>query len=284
MDKLSKILVASDLSQRSEQAAARAFRLAEVHGADVRLVHVVDDALPAAVAREVKQAVKSHLTTAIAGHERIPADRVSIDLRMGSVWKTILAAADDFDAGLIVLGAHRARGLAELFRGTVLERVARRAEVPVLMVHDAPETAYNRVVVGIDFSPASRKAVSAAVAMAPEAELTLLSTYHMFFREFIDRAEPGDSDIVAERKRLERDLAAQMAEFIKTCPERAKGYRTAYREGGAAMGLMTYAKSEKADMIAIGSHGRSWISTPILGGTARDLLAGAPCDVLVTRP
>ncbi len=278
------VLVATDLSGRSDFAEERAARIAANLGATLHVLHVVDDALPAAVTRELRGNIKGLLEETVASFQSEKLENVQVAIRLGSVWKTILAVADEIAADLIVLGSHRFRGIAELFRGTTLERIARSARVPVLMVTAEPKTDYRHVAVGIDFSPAALTAVTDTVTFAPEARFSLVSTYHVVSREIIHRAEPGDSDTRAEKGRIEGELKGQMSDFLKSCPERPQGYQPVFLEGGAADSLCRFAAKEGADLISVGSHGRSWITRAFIGSTAATLLSGAPCDVLVAKP
>ena len=58
---MKRLLIATDLSPRSELALARALRLVRQHGAELRVCHVVDDALPAHLAEAQKVAAESIL-------------------------------------------------------------------------------------------------------------------------------------------------------------------------------------------------------------------------------
>lgn len=280
----SSILVATDLSGRSAIAIERAARIAASLGARLHVLHVVDDAMPAAVTREMRANIKSQLEETVESFQTESLGNAQVDIRHGTVWKTILAVVEEVKAGLVVVGSYRAKGVAELFRGTTLERVARSASVPVLMVTADPVADYRHVAVGVDFSPAALQAVTDAATYAPEARVSLVSTYHVFFREYIDRAEPGDSDIRAEKNRIERELKERMSEFVASCPKQPKGYETVFLEDGPADGLCSHAQRKGVDLICVGSHGRSWIARAFLGSTATELLYTAPCDVLVATP
>lgn len=278
---LSRILVATDLSERSTRAVERAVRLSVQHGSELRILHVVDDALPAPVAREVRTNAKAHLKETVASIHKDVVRRTQIDIRLGTIWKTILEAAEETGAGLIILGSHRSHGIADSFPGTTLDRVAKRAHVPVLKAISDAKAGYRNVAVGVDFSPAAQIAVVCAATLAPDARMTLASTYHVFFKEFIDRAEPGDSDVRAEKRRIERELQEQMYEFLKSCPQRSDGYKTTFLEGGTVNVLSALVRTKDVDLICVGAHGRSWLAEAFLGSTARELLSSAPCDVLV---
>jgi nucleotide-binding universal stress UspA family protein len=54
--------------------------------------------------------------------------------------------------------------------------------------------------------------------------------------------------------------------------------------GDARAILLNEAVRGRADVIAIGTHGRSGLSRALIGSIAEDVIANAPCDVLVARP
>lgn len=280
---LTTLLVATDLSQRSFVAVRRALGIAQANGSRLILLHVVDEDLPGPVAREIRRAATEAVQKMVPEIGASEGLNWQVQIRTGNPWKSVLAAAKEYGAGLVVLGSHRGRGMAELFSGTVLERIAKRAKVPVLMVNGPADTAYRQVLVGVDFSPSAQVAAAAAVQLAPKAKVTLATTYHVAFREFIDRAVPGDSDVQAEKKHIEQGLEARMTTFRDACPARPEGYRFAYMESGPAEGLVQLARTKEADLICVGSHGRNWAAEIVLGSTATELLYSAPCDVLVAR-
>jgi nucleotide-binding universal stress UspA family protein len=55
------------------------------------------------------------------------------------------------------------------------------------------------------------------------------------------------------------------------------------REGDAAAGILAAARGWKADIIVLGTHGRTGLGRLVLGSVARNVLHHAPCSVLVVR-
>jgi nucleotide-binding universal stress UspA family protein len=150
----SRILVATDGSQTSEQAIEQAARLAKDQHAQLRIVHVLEqsrlafaaagpvaldlegilDALrksgQAALERGRAIAQKSGVEaeTAIVGDDAID-DRVAM---------VLAAEARRWNADLVVLGTHGRRGINHLLMGSVAEAVARVAPAHVLLVRARP--------------------------------------------------------------------------------------------------------------------------------------------------
>lgn len=147
---MKRLLIATDLSPRSEQALARALRLMRQHGAELRVCHVVDDALPTHLAEAQKVAAESILkerTQALVGDAMAS---VSTAVIVGKPFAAILHEAIEWSAELIVLGVHR--GGTGMFRGTTAERVIREGHHPVLVVRRDADADYRQAVVGVDFS------------------------------------------------------------------------------------------------------------------------------------
>jgi len=138
-----RILVASDFSECSDRALARAVDLARSSGAAIEIVHVVDFALlefPASLAIYDADGGSSYLGYAEAALaercERVRGAGVPCEARTlgGAAPVEIVRRAADVRADLIVVGTHGRTGLAHAFLGSVAERVVQHASCPVLSV------------------------------------------------------------------------------------------------------------------------------------------------------
>ena len=58
---------------------------------------------------------------------------------------------------------------------------------------------------------------------------------------------------------------------------------TAIIAGSAADVIVKYAESIKAELVVVGTHGRSGLARLTLGSTAASVMESAPCSVLVVR-
>jgi nucleotide-binding universal stress UspA family protein len=144
-----RILVAVDGSPGSARAVTHAIALGKALGARLRILHVVEmgwlalgpelavDTHRVADARHV--AGETDLALAL---DQARAAGVEADSRLvetGSPGQRLAAQiveeAQAWPADLIVLGTHGRGGAERLFLGSVAEGVARRASVPVLLVH-----------------------------------------------------------------------------------------------------------------------------------------------------
>jgi nucleotide-binding universal stress UspA family protein len=142
---LHRILVPTDFSKHSANALTYAVAFAEKFGAELHLLHVVQDLalfIPDAVTAmppvalpvdQITLAAREALDRVI--HEQ-QLERFSVypEVREGTPFAEIVRFAREKDIDLIVMGTHGHTGLAHMLVGSVTERVVRKAPCPVLTV------------------------------------------------------------------------------------------------------------------------------------------------------
>lgn len=269
------ILVATDLSERSERAVRRAFQLSEQQGAAITVLSVIDSDLPSDLAEELRAKAESRLTQYCKSISQHPfTAHAAIDDPLLRIHKE----ADAVDADLIVLGIHRPRGFADFFRGTTLARLVRASLRPVLIVRDPVDHPYQRPVCGLDLSPSSAAAANAAAMLAPNARIATFHAVHVPFRGFL---APGGTD--AEVQPFIAEAKQRLAEWLPTAGLPAQSDEPMVYASGAPQALRQTMDATNADLIALGAHGRSSLSPTHLGSFVEDLLYGPPCDILIVR-
>jgi nucleotide-binding universal stress UspA family protein len=136
------ILVPLDFGAPSQRALRVAMGLAQELGSSLTLMHTWE--IPGYVHTGVEiPATELFHPSRDAASERLAAALAEVTkelpeakglLRGGAPWREILAAAEEIDADLVVMGTHGRRGLARALLGSVTEKVVRHATVPVLTV------------------------------------------------------------------------------------------------------------------------------------------------------
>ena len=278
---LKTILTATDLSERSARALRQATHLALHHNAALHVLHIVDDEIPSRIAAEIKSAARENLTEQIALIAKGKALDVTVHVDFKPTWEGIVQAAERTGAEMLILGSHRSRGIMELFRGTTVERVAKVIRIPLLVVNNPVPGAYGEVIVGVDFSDCARHAIRLASTLAPKQALTLINAYHIPFKGFTQRADSDGSILKKDLQLIERELTQDMTAFEQGLENKSLRLKHVFAEGGPAQVLLHEAETRGADLICVGSHGRSWLAEAFLGSTARELLSAATCDVLI---
>ena len=135
-----------------------------------------------------------------------------------------------------------------------------------------------------DFSPASRPAFKRAVADAKEhrAELLLVhvmaSVMPMVGDGYIS-PKAYDDMVNASRSYAQRQLDALVTR-AKKAGAKARGLLL---EGVAWDQVVRTARARKADLIVMGTHGRTGLAKLFLGSVAERVVGSAPCSVLTVR-
>ena len=280
---MKKLLLATDLSPRSELALQRAMSLAREHGAALSVVHVVDEDLPPSLAEVTKSGAERIIRERLGALPDGPKVEVAVTILSGRASNEILGHAADDKAELIVLGLHRKGGLKEMFRGTTAERVIRTGNIPVLVVKSEAKKPYRRVVVGTDFSVHARRAMQLALRLAPKAELYLVHAFLVPFQGFMYGAGTRRQVETEHREGMTAMVGEEMQTFLAGFKGAPPEVHQICREGMAQEAILKEVVGNQADLLVLGTHGRTGVAHAVLGSVAEDLLTEAPCDVLVAR-
>ncbi len=293
---LGTILAATDFSPTADVAVAAARRIAVERGSRLILTHVCSlhhfaAGGPApALSAELEEAVRSaseRKLTEIAGS--FEGDEIDIDtyFETGDPDVRILQLAEKSEADLVVLGTRGLSGLRHLILGSTAAEVVRGAPCPVLTLH---ESGPNRVeaprviLVAHDFSAQSAEAVEVATRFygGPDAgKVVLLHVYHLpkLLEPVLGDIEvmPISFDEIVEP--LKEDLEP-MAEKL-----RAAGFEVECRvaQGDPSAVITETAPEVGADLVVMGTHGRSGFKHMLLGSTAERVVQHAACPVLTVR-
>ena len=292
-----RILVGTDFSPTAAVAVDWAVELARQQGACVELVHAVhvppsvpEYVSPSAIApgpvfdEEVRRAALARLEKeAAALRER--GIEVDLWLGLGTPSMVISDRAAESGALAIVVGTRGLTGLRHLLLGSTAERVVQKAPCPVLAVHpeDRPR-ALRTVLIPTDFSEDAERAIHTAqkllAALAADARLILLHVFNLPIEYTAYGPIPTsvhylqDTGLEAER-RLEEMTDRLTAEGLTV--------DWAAREGDPSVVIVEEAERHQADLIAMGTHGRSGLRHLLLGSTAERVVQHAVCPVMTVR-
>ena len=183
-------------------------------------------------------------------------------------------------------------GGAILGVGSVAGACVRKSMTDVLMVRDAtgPTGAapFKTIVAAVDFSPTSLRAVRRAAAFAAKdgAELHLLHVFQSPWRQLHPRATtPAPPGLEQHREGLERRLTEFCRPALEPSAIPAGAVRSVVYDGaGHRSGIVEYAGRVRADLIVLGTRGRTNLRDLLLGGTAEKAIEESRCSILVVKP
>jgi nucleotide-binding universal stress UspA family protein len=281
-----QLLAATDFSTRSQRAVRRAGLLAQEHGAELALVHVVDDDQPQdLVALETREA------------ERILNEQIKVVAELqGVTCRPLVACGDPFDGilrtarsiepDLIVMGAHRKQLLLDIFVGTTIERVIRMGSWPVLMVNREGQEPYRNVLAAIDMSEPSGDAIRTAKALriAGDAQLAVVHAFHALGKGKMFVAglskETIDEHVVEERERARTELIA----FLHANGVEVYGPALFVEEGSPFEVISSAVSRFRPELLIVGTHGRTGLAKAVLGSVSEEALRSLEIDILAVPP
>lgn len=293
---LGSIVVGTDFTPCSAVALRQAMRLAARSGATLHVVHVID----ITVVSEVESALSGYqkdirdglvrdaqaawraFAANIAGAESLPIDVVINNRLAGIVARTRESRAD-----LLVLGAFGDRR-PDVGLGTVATACVRKSASDVLLVRDTQQGPFKTAVAAVDFSETSARALERAAHLAAQdgADLHVLHVFSAPWRRLHYRA-PSALVGAHQQKQYRDALERRLVEFAKPVIERHPSLQVRTvcgDEQGHRSGIVEYAKQIHADLIALGTRGKTNLRDILLGSTAERVLDESPCSVLAVKP
>ncbi len=281
----SSILVGIDFSDCSRSALSHALRIGRTWGAAVNAVHVVDAPDPLAsgdptlggALREVlrQQVADAHARWTGTVATLTGAGGVPFEVLTGSRLAAIRRALEQHASRLLVLGAH-GETRPSVGLGTLASGCIRGLATDVLVVRDAFTGPFRTIVAGVDFSTTSRRALEAAAEVA-RADGARLYAVHVV---------PALDGSAATQARLAAEHGPALEAFVaeSRLPAGLKPWQEIFPYAGRRSGLLEFGAVVNADLVAIGTRGRSNLRDVVLGSTAEKLLRDSVCAVWAAKP
>jgi universal stress protein E len=258
-----RILLATDFGKSSTLATADALRLAQAFGSAIDLCHAVRANREPAARSPLCEQARLRLEKC---REELSAAGVHVDeLRVpkGSAAETILHVADELESDLVLIGSgDRSTDWAS---GPTAETVARFSWRPVWVSRPRSE-GRGQVLVGVDFSEASKKALHLGSALAAKLGAPF-EVVHV-----VEASELAEDELRAR---------AELVAFVATCDVRPTSEPRCAR--GRASDVLAR-EGRGAQLLVLGRTGLGGLRRSFVGGTAERLLRRAPCSLLLTSP
>lgn len=276
---MKKILVPTDFSKTSLIAVDVAFDIAKKDGADIILLNVVEEATSDSyrISGEWQKAnwedkiftyrllekAKKQLEKLVM-EPRFNAVKITGELRLGNPFHGMNAIIIDRKVDLIVMGTKGHTKMEEMIIGTNTEKVVRRSHCPVLTVHKKPSSS--------DF-----KNIVYATGMANDEEV---------FSRIVKRTQQLYNSTIhlvrintPANFQRDREVKGYMEKFAKKLL--LKNYTiNVYNDISEEEGIINFADSINADLIAMATHGRTGLAHMMAGSVAENVVSHSGRPVL----
>jgi universal stress protein E len=152
----------------------------------------------------------------------------------------------------------------------------------VLLVHAQQTRPFRRVLACVDFSETSRVAVTQAMHVAAQerAELFFL---HVFRGEWKLWDSQLQSSALADFEKSHQAILAHNLRRFTGGPTGGNATYAVTEANTHGAGIAEFAHQIKADLVVLGSKGRTNLKYVLLGSTVERLLKEIPCSALVVR-
>jgi nucleotide-binding universal stress UspA family protein len=284
MTGLKQILLATDLTDRSERAWQRGIEICRDGRAErLTLLHIVAEGLPPVLSEQQLTGARAFLADKIAQLPSLGvATPASVIVRTGDPFSSIIGEGIAVKADVILVGAPGKTPYAHTVVGTTAERVIRFGECPVLLVNQPAGAPYARVLVAFDGSDGAMRALAAALVIAPDAEFRFVHAW------WPPRASFGESEDT--RRSIDRDNDRLKA-MITTTVQAAMttGQKAPPRISIDMVENNPYVVMSNelrwSDLLVMGTHSKARLaSTTKIGRLALHLIDQATRDILMSRP
>ena len=135
------------------------------------------------------------------------------------------------------------------------------------------------ILVPIDFTATSEHALDYAVDFAKTvgAKITVLHAYELPIYGFPDGALVASADVAS---RILSGAQAGLQAAIEKRKASGVELRAVLRDGPPSEEIAAVAKESKADLVILGTHGRSGLRRAIMGSVAEEVIRACECPVL----
>jgi nucleotide-binding universal stress UspA family protein len=206
------------------------------------------------------------------------------DVREGEVAGTLVNAAREAHARLILMSSHGYSGVRRWLLGSVARKVLDAAPCPVWVVRtpDPPR----HLLIPLDGSLLAEEVLVPALAVARifGARVSLLRVVPEVSHAELARLEHGEHGL---SRRLLDEMNAHAADYLALIADRfgdeTEDLHTAVRSGPAAETILEYAERHNVDLVAMTTHGRTGLRRWIYGSVTQKLLDQLPVSMLVAR-
>jgi nucleotide-binding universal stress UspA family protein len=284
-----RLLLATDSSEFSEGAIREAIRMAKRCGSKLTAISVIEtnpefESTAPQVLEKMEKEVRVHLNSVQA---RAKQEGVACEIAVHEgedSYKYIVDEAATQKSTMIIMGRRGKKGFRRLVMGSTTSWTIGHAPCSVLVVPRNAQVEFKSIVVATDGSPYSTAAASEAIGIAKRnsAKLAVLAVVPT------DIALPTDIDFAAiQREKLadqEMQAAEKNAKAVKEAAQKAGVDVQAFvMSGKPADAIMEIAKDKSADLLVVGSHGRTGLDRLLMGSVAERVIVLSSCAVLVVK-
>lgn len=276
---MKKIIVPIDFSEYSEYALETAAILAKKNKAEILALHMLEmsEAILTRTGTDMQMETLFFLQMAekkfddFLKKDYLKGLKVTPIVKHFRVFSEVNDVAEEYGADLVVMGSHGASGIKEFFIGSNTEKVVRHSNIPVLIIkHDPILIDFEKVVFACDFS---------------EEAITPYINARKLFKKLGSKLHLIYVNLPNESFRSTSEMEARVLNFLKKAEGDIDHFSKVkfISDYTIEQGILNYANSIGADVIAVATHGRTGLSHLLEGSISEDLANHSTLPVMTFK-
>lgn len=283
---IKQILFTTDFSESSRHALPFATALARHYGTELSLAHVVEQIPMSSVPMDVVPAdldrAREHseqLMREFVANPELAGLKTSTIVETGFLWPVVADLVHERHVDMIVLGTHGRGTMRRLLLGSAAEEIFRHCQCPVFIIGPHVDVARARkerletILFSTDFSTGSAHALDYALKLTHEHNSQLLMIH-------VVQASAVPFDVTDD---FVADSEAKLKNMIPPDDMPVKPPLFLTLLGIPSEQVLSFAEREDVDLIVMGMHKGTELSSHWPNEFAAKVIAGAKCPVLSVR-
>ncbi|MCG8582135.1 MAG: universal stress protein [Bacteroidales bacterium] len=279
---MEKILVPVKVNQMANDQLDTAIELSKKFGSKLLLLHVLpSEARTPKVKVLIEEYVEKDFEqiTSYVGKNNITAEKI---IAYGNMFEKILSTAEEEDVNLILIPNDFQLTDNNQSVDYLVEKLIRKSEKPVWVVKEQSGIVPAKVMCPIDYSDASRRALTNAIKIARifKAKLYLTNVFEPLEEVYSMRYKV---DYDEENTALEKENRDNFNAFINNFSFVDVDYEQLILHGKPHKKIIDFAIDNNIDVIFIGATGKTFFQRLLLGSVTELVIRDLPCSVVITK-
>lgn len=282
MKLLEKILMPVDVNYESREQLDTVVKIAKEFNSEVILIYVLPESERHP---EVQELLTKFINESLGKIAKVlENNKVKYSeplLTSGNIVDSILEAATEKNVNLILVGSGEQSGNNEFRLGINAEKLVRLSDVPVWVAKSEQDFSIRRILCPVDFSDPAKRALRNAILLANtfDASLHILGVFEPF-NTTSPRIHVNQD---AENEKLRSEYKRKLEDFLQEFKLDPVVHDVEIQTGTPSEKILESIRNGEADLLVMGTNGRSGFSRIMLGSVTEKVIRELPCSFLTTK-
>ncbi len=295
MKKLHHIIAAIDFTPSCRRALREAVRRASNDDVTVTAIHVMSETLVGELKcalsvseADIRAEWEAKLAKFVRETEGTP-EGMHTEVRVGHPYSELVEACHTHQADLLVMGVKGSKDKPHRV-GVIAAKCVRDAPVDVMLVRHETLQPFRHILVCVDFSENSAKAVQCALLLAGQDQ-AVVECLHVYQSPLAMALDYGGFvtalPMVADEHEGIKRWEAELKNFLEPLTRKADGVEVlqTIAEGvNIRETIIEHVERNDVDLVVLGTRGKGALRHMLIGTTAEKIVQHAPCSILAVKP